>query len=65
MNQTEQIVAQSQQTRQPGDLSKGSFAPASALVGRVQIDFKKLQSFKGKSAARHCFNQMSSFYFRR
>lgn len=47
MNQTEQIASQSVK-RQSADVSKQSFAPASALAGRINIDFKKLQTFKGK-----------------
>jgi len=46
MNQTEQIA-----TSKPGiesqDQSKKAFAPASALVSKIAIDFKKLQAFKG------------------
>lgn len=45
MNQTEQIA-----TSKPGiesqDQSKKAFAPASALVSKIAIDFKKLQAFK-------------------
>jgi hypothetical protein len=45
MNQTEQLATQA---AHPADQTKASFAPASALTNRINIDFKKLQSFKGK-----------------
>jgi len=47
MNQTEQLATQA---AHPADQTKLAFAPASALQNRINIDFKKLQSFKGKSA---------------
>lgn len=46
MNQTEQIAVTTTMA-QTRDRQEKSFAPASELVNRINIDFKKLQSFKG------------------
>jgi len=45
MNQTEQIAVTTTMA-QTRDRQEKSFAPASELVNRINIDFKKLQSFK-------------------
>ena len=47
MNQTEQI-ASTQVQQHSSDVAKASFAPASQLASRINIDFKKLQNFKGR-----------------
>ena len=47
MNQTEQIAV-SQTTSQIIDKGLKAFAPASAFVNKITIDFKKLQAFKSK-----------------
>ena len=52
MNQTEQIAVASTATHHQ-DKSKKAFAPASELVNRINIDFRKLQSFKGKCLSHH------------
>ena len=49
MNQTEQI-ATSQVARQPNDVTKAAFIPttSAAQLSLKNIDFKKLQAFKGR-----------------